>query len=186
MPIAEGTRFDFVPWEAKVEKRAEQGGQGGPISPKMRKRQAKTPTSPSPSSPTDVFAKLSLTSPTLRKFDNAFIDPQFACRCRQYDQCSRGEDENNLVRCWTERFKGPSVTFIFHRRRLTYHLRGPLKVALTTFQTLERLLKADTRRRVSNWTLLVFNVGSHALKIAAHDHFYGLKAASVGLPETSA
>ncbi|KAK0234413.1 hypothetical protein EDD85DRAFT_955234 [Armillaria nabsnona] len=110
----------------------------------MKKDQA---TPPSPPSPTDIFAKLSLTSPTLRRFDNVFIDLRFACRLRQ-----------------AERFKGPSVHFPSTATKLS-----PPGASGAPF--------AAAKSRIG---LLVFNVGSHALKIAAHDHFYGLKVASVG------
>ncbi|KAG7440392.1 uncharacterized protein BT62DRAFT_938065 [Guyanagaster necrorhizus] len=48
-------------------------GQEGVVPPKMRKGQARKPTSPSPLSPTDAFAKLSLTSPVFRGDDSTTL-----------------------------------------------------------------------------------------------------------------
>ncbi|KAK0234397.1 hypothetical protein EDD85DRAFT_843678 [Armillaria nabsnona] len=73
----------------------------GVVPPKMRKGQARMPTSPSPLSPTDAFAKLSLTSPILRTEDSTISPlthdvltspvPPALSRRRQKSPCSTSD-----------------------------------------------------------------------------------------------
>ncbi|KAK0234410.1 hypothetical protein EDD85DRAFT_843760 [Armillaria nabsnona] len=153
-----GPRFDY---SSVTIRKGSEGGENGGTRRARRANLTQDEERPSkdvnvatsPSSPIGVFAKLSLTSPILRRFDDVFIDLRFARQLLQYDQCSRGDVENKLVRCRTERCKGPSVHFTSTATNLSPPGPPllPLKsLSISHSKTLEMLLKADTRRTVSN------------------------------------